>query len=203
MLKRLAAVLALSTAAHASPAPFSSPPQATPPGFFACAIVRDDPGCLVAPDSQSAVPDTPALRELLRSVNAAVNDELRGSECADDANNGPDGERNWWTSFKGPGYFRDACANCITYAVTKRRTLLARGLPANAVRFVLVHEYGAGRVNHVLTLVYVRGSSDPYVLDNLGAFGNPDTIWRLSDVLGAYRYTLLAIQDAQGVWQKT
>ena len=193
------ALIALCSPAKAAGISLGSPP----PGFFVCNAIRHDPACIIEPSTPWAVQENPETIAELEQVNAEVNWNLRNIAChsSDDVRNGPRGQPNYWASYAKPYAVQGrACVNCINYAATKRRALLERGFPANAVRFAIVHRYRDGE-NHAIVLVYTnKHPDDPFVLDSMGVDNNADIIWNLSDVLGSYKYAIVTMQDAQGAW---
>lgn len=200
LLAVIIGLLLWARGAHAAEINYGSPP----PGFFACADMRHDPACALDPTSASAIPENAELKGRVERVNAAVNGALRKYECADIGYNGPDGKPSYWASYdpEHPVFALKACVNCINYAATKRRVLLAEGLPANALRYARVRYKWSAAMTHIILLAYTSAHpSDPLVLDSLSVeLASPDAIFRWSQV-GPY-YDLLEIQDAHGAWRK-
>jgi predicted transglutaminase-like cysteine proteinase len=102
----------------------------------------------------------PALWGQLRTVNGQVNDSIWPE---DDVRHY--GRNEFWT-IPTDGY-----GDCEDYALSKRKALLAMGLPEGALRVAVVYSAAVGR-HAVLTVATDKGD---YVLDNMTSDVRPWT----------------------------
>jgi predicted transglutaminase-like cysteine proteinase len=109
--------------------------------------------------------------DLARSINAAVNNEIRPATDQELY-----GRREYWTLPKDAG-------DCEDYALLKMKRLIQAGVPP-ANLFLATVVLSANEVHVVLV---VRSRSGDFVLDNLSSTVSP---WR------ATRYTFIKMQSA-------
>jgi predicted transglutaminase-like cysteine proteinase len=131
----------------------TGPVAATPVGFVSfCARFRDQ--CAAPSGSPAEASVTPRFWETLNQVNAAVNANIWPE---DDLKHY--GRSEYWT-IPTDGY-----GDCDDYALTKRKDLIAAGLPELALRVAVVVTQDGSR-HAVLTVTTDKGD---YVLDNMRA----------------------------------
>jgi predicted transglutaminase-like cysteine proteinase len=160
-----------------------------PPAFSAC-YERKDPGCIFDKDSAPFITETRKALHAFRRVNDVVNTRLRPLPPDRTYLNGPNGEENYWSSFKKP---YSTPGNCVNYALTKRTELIGQGYPANALRLALVRST-EDSTQHLLLLVYT--DQNTYVLDNID--------WRIRTLKQVFvsggPYTKIRLQGSDGRW---
>lgn len=137
--------------AAAAPSPFMPVGDAvSPPTGFIGFCLRNDAECSGGTDAPSTPQLTPPLWRDLNAVNDYVN---RLPQIEDEANYGT---REYWAYPNARG------GDCEDLALEKRRLLIARGLPADALLLATAWE-SDGTLHAVLVVLTDRGD---YVLDN-------------------------------------
>ena len=135
---------------HAMPA--SSAVADVPPGYVSFCLRFADQCAAPAKDAPQSLVLTPAIWETLNRVNLATNESLWPE---DDQRHY--GRAEYWT-IPTDGY-----GDCEDSALTKRKALMAAGVPEAALRIAVVVTPGNAR-HAVLSVATDRGD---YVLDNL------------------------------------
>jgi predicted transglutaminase-like cysteine proteinase len=136
------------------------------PGGYVSFCLRFADQCKTDATGPQTVALLPAVWAQLRTVNGQVNDSIWPE---DDVRHY--GRNEFWT-IPTDGY-----GDCEDYALTKRKALLAMGLPEGALRVAVVYSVASGR-HAVLTVATDKGD---YVLDNMVTDVRPwnetDYVW--------------------------
>lgn len=125
---------------------------AAPPAGFVRFCVQFPDQCDAPSGSARQVALTDDRRRVLQRINAAVNRAIWPQ--TDEAHYG---RPELWT------IPTDGFGDCEDYALTKRRDLIAAGLPPNALRITIAYSRRYGR-HAVLMVISDRGD---FILDNL------------------------------------
>lgn len=127
------------------------------------AAAKDGPGKSSAA-SRFAIPWTPTTRKLVDKINHRVNKALIERSDAETY-----GQEDYWTeaTLSGAGRYAD----CEDYVLTKKKALIAAGVPARALSMAIVRTSG-GAMHAVLVVATDHGD---FVLDNLDPFVRPWT----------------------------
>jgi predicted transglutaminase-like cysteine proteinase len=145
--------------------PDTGQPAIVPAGYIDFCI-RFATDCQAHPGAADKIVLDPANWMVLQNVNTTVNAAIWPED--DDRHYG---RAEYWT-IPTDGY-----GDCEDYALTKRRSLMAQGLPEPALRLAIVVTPRFGR-HTVLTIVTDRGD---FVLDNLTddikPWNNTDYVW--------------------------
>lgn len=149
-----------------------------PPGYVSFCLRFADQ-CAVHTDEKESILLTNAKWLTLQNINKEVNHRIRPMNDLDHY-----GRAEYW-NIPSDGY-----GDCEDYALTKRKNLIEKGLPASALRIAIVRT-PKGEGHAVLTVSTDRGD---YVLDNL-----TDEVknWR------AAQYEWIERQDPHSVWTWT
>lgn len=158
LLGSLAVVLLAGCAATPPPVPTATLPipneqsAGDVPFGFAGFCVRFPEQCRATPNGNQTLALDGQTWRLLNNVNDTVNGDIWPQ--SDETHYG---RAEYWT-IPTDGY-----GDCADYALTKRKELIAAGLPSQALRLAIVDAPNASR-HAVLTVVTDKGD---YVLDNL------------------------------------
>jgi len=156
-----------------SPMPQGIPARDAPPGFISfCSRYLDQ--CVASASEPATVHLDLPTQGVLDSVNRAVNNAIVPEDDQEHY-----GRAEYW-NIPSDGY-----GNCKDYALTKRKVLIAAGLPERALRVAIVVTARENR-HAVLTVATDRGD---LVLDNLS-----NTLKPWSDV----NYRWVERQDGSG-----
>lgn len=138
------------------PASTSMPsgPDAEPPSGYVAFCLRDPDQCIGAANAPSQVALSASAWQTLVQVNTAWNTAVKPEDDAAHY-----GVVDYWTIPK------DGYGDCEDYALGKRKSLIDRGFPIEALR-IAVARTPEGEAHAVLTVATDHGD---YVLDNLQA----------------------------------
>lgn len=136
----------------ASTAMADGAPESAPPPGFVSFCMRFPDQCAAPADTMQLVAVTPAVWQLLNRVNDSVNAAIAPEDDSEHY-----GRAEYWT-IPTDGY-----GDCEDYALTKRKALIAAGLPEDTLRIAVVLTWD-GKRHAVLTVTTDKGD---YVLDNM------------------------------------